>query len=314
MEISNLTADEYGKIVLDRRVFFNDPTFCELNKDKVDKVHYLIISKGDSARFGIILGQAGTEMRCPFSAPYSYPVEIKNHSKVEDVDEALNALEEYCKAQGAESLRFIFPPLFYDEHLLSAWVNAFYRMGYKVDNVDLSYALDLKNLCEQEDYAQHLPEKGRKALRKAIRSDLYIQHCKTLPELEEAYHIIKANHDAKDRPTRLTFEQLIDTLKLVEYDAFIVKHGDESVAAEFLYCINSKIVQGIYCGVLPDATKYNAMNFLTDYTIHYYYEKGYEILDKATATEDSVPNYGLCNFKESVGCRRSLKYTFSKQL
>ena len=56
------------------------------------------------------------------------------------------------------------------------------------------------------------------------------------------------------------------------------------------------------------------MNLLTWYTIKYYGDKGYKILDKAIATESSLPNLGLCNFKESVGCERSLKYTFRKEI
>lgn len=37
-------------------------------------------------------------------------------------------------------------------------------------------------------------------------------------------------------------------------------------------------------------------------------------LDIGPSTENSIPNYGLCDFKESIGCRRSLKYTMVKEL
>lgn len=311
--VMRVTPQEYEKIVLDRKVFFNEPRFCELNSTKVDSVHYLIVMKNDSARFGIILGQLLGVMKCPFSAPYSYPVEIRKFSKIEDVDCALEVLEEYCKEQKVHVLKFTFPPLFYDEHLLSAWVSSFYRRNYQIDNLDINYALNLKMLCKQDNYIHFIPEKGRKSLKKSQKIGLTIQQCKTDIELREAYQIIKENHEVKNRPVRLTFEQLMDTLNLVGHDVFIVKHENKSIAAEFLYHINERIVQGIYCGVIPNFTNYNGMNFLTDYTIYYYYKKGYEILDKAIATEDTIPNYGLCNFKESVGCMRNLKFSFSKE-
>ena len=86
------------------------------------------------------------------------------------------------------------------------------------------------------------------------------------------------------------------------------------IVAEYLYRINDRIVLGIYTGKHPDYMNCNGMNLLTWHTIQYYGGLGYKILDKAIATEISEPNYGLCNFKESVGCKRSLKYTFVKEL
>ena len=93
-----------------------------------------------------------------------------------------------------------------------------------------------------------------------------------------------------------------------------LKALDIGAGDEVLYRINDSIIQGIYTGTHPDYMNCSGMNLLTWHTIQYYGSKGYKILDKAISTEDSEPNYGLCNFKESVGCERSLKYTFRKEL
>jgi len=37
-------------------------------------------------------------------------------------------------------------------------------------------------------------------------------------------------------------------------------------------------------------------------------------IDIGPSTENSIPNYGLCEFKESIGCDISPKYTFYKYL
>ena len=141
-----------------------------------------------------------------------------------------------------------------------------------------------------------------------------ITRCETLDEYREAYQIVQIGHESKGFPVKLSFEQLYDTLQLVDHDVFIVRKDGKGIVAEFLYVINERIVQGIYTGTHPDYMNCNGMNLLTYYTIQYYGDKGYKILDKAIATEDSVPNYGLCDFKESVGGARSLKYTFVKNL
>lgn len=313
--VKRVSVDNYKALVPDRAVFFNEPDFVELNKSKADEVYYLVFMRENSARFGLIAGRVGNEMRTPFSAPYSYPVAIINESKQETIDLALEIFEEYCVEQGIESIRFIFPPLFYDEHLLSGWVSAFYRSHYEILNIDVNYALDLEKLnVDEETYEQMIPQKGRKGLRRAERSGLEIVRCETDDDYRSAYEVIQIGHESKGFPVKLSYEQLMDTLKLVENDAFIVKKDGVPIVAEVLYKINKRIVQGIYTGSHPAYTSCNGMNFLTFYTIKYYGDQGFQILDKAISTEESQPNYGLCNFKESVGCERSLKYTFRKKL
>lgn len=313
--VRRLSVDEYKTIVPNRAAFFNEPDFVELNKDKVDEVYYMVLMRGNSARFGVIGGRVGTGMRIPFSAPYSYPVAIINEAKQETIDVALEVFEEYCVEEGVERIRFVFPPLFYDEHLLSGWVSAFYRSGYDVQNLDVNYALNLEKLnVDEEIYGQIITQKGRKGLRRANKSGLEIIRCESDEDYKDAYKIIQIGHEHKGFPVKLSYKQLMDTLKVVEHDAFIVKKGSVGIVAEVLYKINDKIVQGIYTGTHPDYMNCNGMNLLTWYTIRFYGNKGYKILDKATSTENSIPNYGLCNFKESVGCERSLKYTFKKEL
>lgn len=313
--VKRVDANEFKVLVPDRRVFFNEPDFAELNKDKVEEVYYLIFMRENSARFGLIAGRAENEMRTPFSAPYSYPVAIINESKQEAIDVALEAFEDYCAEESIGAISFIFPPLFYDEDILSGWISALYRKNYTIRNIDLNYSLDLKKLnVGEESYSSMLPQKGRKGFRKARKSGLEIIKCQLEEEYREAYRIVKMGHEAKGFPVHMSYEQLADTLKLVEHDAFIVRKDGVGIVAEFLYRINHNIIQGIYTGTHPDYKDCNGMNLLTYYTIKYYGDQGYEILDKATTGKDSEPNYGLCNFKESVGCERSLKYSFRKEL
>lgn len=222
--IKRVSAEEYKALVPDRRVFFNEPDFTELNKDKADGIYYLLFMRENSARFGLISGKVGSEMRTPYSAPYSYPVAIINESKQETIDAVLAVYEKYCIEQGAESIRFIFPPLFYDEHLLSGWVSAFYRGGYRVLNLDVNYALNLEKLnVDKESYGQMITQKGRKGLRRAERSGLEIVKCESEEDYKTAYEIIRIGHASKGFPVKMSYKQLMSTLKLVEHDAFMVK-------------------------------------------------------------------------------------------
>ncbi len=313
MDIRRVNKSEYAKVVTNREVFFNEPEFCELNRNKVDDIHYVIFSKNGSDRFGMILGEKDGVMKCPFSAPYSYPVEIRKHSKIQDIDESIDALDVYCHENKIQEIRFVFPPLLYNENLLSGWISGFYRKGYQFRNIDINFSYNLVELCQKNDYAMDLSHDARKALAQARRSNMSIEQCKTEADYKRAYDIVKLNHDSKGRPTWIDFDNLMKTFELVKHDVYIIKHEDIEIASAILYEINDDVVQWIYSGVIPEATKYKSMNFLVDYMIKDYYERGYKYLDSAISTEDSVPNYGLCDFKESTGCKRSLKYSFCKK-
>ena len=311
--VERVTAGEYQIMVPDRKIFFNEPIFTELNKGKIDNVHYLVVRKKGSPRFAVIIGQIDKMAKCPFSAPYSYPVTIREDATVMDYDIALSQIEIYCLNHGMENIRFIFPPFIYDESCLSTWTSSLYRAGYKVFNADINYTLDLRQL-NKKDYEMQISSKGRKHLRKAIKSGIEIIHCDTEELEEEAYQIIVDNHSAKGRPIHLSFGQLQDVFAIVPHDTFLARLGDKGIASMIYYQITESIVQCIYSGYLLEYSNSGVMNYLSWYAIHYYGELGFAYIDRAIATEDSVPNYGLCDFKDSVGGKRSIKYTFGKEL
>lgn len=310
MNAVRVTAEAYSKLVTDCRVFFNQVAFTELNKDKVDEVHYLIIYQGNSARFGLILGQKGNLAKCPFSAPYSYPVEIRAGEKIASYDEALSALEAYCREQGIEEIRITFPPLFYDEHILSSWISAFYRQGYQPTNVDLNYSVCMRE--KKYTTAGYFDKKARSHMRKAQEAGVQVLLCECEEDIRTAYEVVQANHSAKNRPTHLSFEQLQQTFRLVNHWVFLAQLDGKGIAAMIFYQTAADTVQSIYSGYLLEYTNTGAMNLLTDHACQFFSDMGFAYLDRATATEDSIPNYGLCDFKDSVGCKRSLKYSFRK--
>lgn len=310
--IKRVSAAEYKMLVPDRRVFFNEPDFTELNKDKVDDVYYLVFYRENSAKFAFIAGRTENVLKVPFSAPYSYPVVIGSTSHVEAFDEAIKALDNYCDENNVAEIRFTFPPFVYDEDTLSVWTSAMYRAGYLPISIDINYTLDLKAL-NRDDYEMMIPKKGRSHLRKAKASGIQIIRCCTDDEIEQAYKIIVENHNAKDFPTHMSLQQLRDTFALVPHEVFLAILDGKGIASMIYYEITKDIVECIYSGYLLEYSNSGVMNYLSWYAIKYFGDKGYKYIDRATAGKDSIPNYGLCDFKESIGGKRSLKYSFMKE-
>lgn len=309
--VKRVNADEYRSMVTDKRVFFNQPDFTELNKDKVDEVHYLIVIKGRSPRFGLILGIKDKVAKCPFSAPYSYPVVIGSAAHVDAFEEAIKALDCYCIDNEIKEIRFTFPPFVYDEDILSVWTSAMYRDGYELVSIDINYTLDLIAL-NRDDYEMIIPKKGRSHLRKAKASGMQIIQCVEDDDVSEAYDIIVENHDAKGFPTHMSFQQLKDTFAIVPHEVFLARLDGKGIASMIYYEITKDIVECIYSGYLLEYSNSGVMNYLSWYAIKFFGDKGYKYIDRATTGTNSIPNYGLSDFKESIGGKRSLKYAFKK--
>ena len=310
MEIVELTRKEFDLIFRNSGYVFSGSDFNELNKYKVDSLLYLGL-KEKKYRFGVCFGKRENKLFCPFSAPYATFVKIKDKVNVQHIYHAVRSLDEYCKEKKIEYVRFILPPACLEERDIAVFINAFCLYGYEVEQRDLNFHLDMKRVYS-DSYASNLPYNGRKNLKIALKSGLELMLCTNRKQQKEAYNIIKVNRENKNRPLRMEFQQILETMEVVKADIFEVKNADEGIAAAFVFWLNERSVRVIYWGDIPGHSEKKPINFLAYQLIQYYGKQGVEIIDIGISTENSVPNMGLCDFKESIGCDISLSYTVGK--
>lgn len=310
MYIDDVTKEEYAQFI-QHDFIFNSIEFNELNKYKVEELKYLLF-KDNKYRFGLCAGVLEDEVLCPFSAPFASINTVKKSASIISYDDALEALDQFMIEKNYKSIRFILPPLFYAETSLSIFINALYRKVYEIKNIDLNYQFNLKKVCTSA-YLETLPRNGRKNLRIGLDSGLVLKHCETDEEARKAYDIIAENRKSKGYPLHMTFQQVMDTVRIVEHDFFLVMKGDEPIASALIYYIDKNVAQVIYWGDRPGFGECKPINFLAHELIHYYGSRGLDYLDIGPSTEDSIPNYGLCDFKESIGCDVSPKITLIKK-
>lgn len=310
MEIVELTRKEFDGIFQKPDYVFSGSEFNELNRYKVDSLLYLGL-KEKKYCFGVCLGRRGSKLFCPFSAPYSAFVKNKDKVHIQHIYHAVECLDKYCKEKKIEYVRFILPPACFEERDIAVFVNAFCLNGYQVEQRELNFHFDMKKVYS-DNYISYLPYNGRKNLKIALKSGLELKLCTNDQQNEEAYNIIKINRNNKGRPLRMEFHQILETIKEVKADIFQVKNGDEGIAAAFVFWLNERIVRVIYWGDIPGYSEKKPINFLAYELIQYYGQLGVEIIDIGKSTENSVPNIGLCDFKESIGCDISLSYTIGK--
>lgn len=306
MEIQKIDPLGYKNYFSSPYHIFNSVPFSELNKDKCSNLHYLLF-KDTKVRFGIILGEKGECLCSPFSAPFG-GFSLNKNERIEYWEQAVALLKEYGKSLNKQ-IRISLPPTIYSPTIVPKSVSAFIRNGAIIDYMDLNYQFEIDRFV---NYEKFIDRSARKNLRNSQKIDFVFQQLDGNNETDIArvYKVIKQNREERGFPLRMTLQAVQDTVKVIPADFFVLTYNDIDVAAAQIFHVGSDIAQVIYWGDLPKYAGLRVMNYLAYKVFGYYYLKGIKILDIGPSTEDGIPNYGLCEFKENIGCTVSSKYTF----
>ncbi|CAA9200252.1 hypothetical protein FLA105534_03004 [Flavobacterium bizetiae] len=308
MEVIEVESSYYDEAFANPYHIFNAGVFNSINSYKAEKVYYLLF-KDSKIRMGIILGVRAGIAYSPFSAPFGGFQYLNSDIGIDQIDAGLKSLEEWSTSKLIREIKIVLPPLFYNRNFLVKLTNSLYRFGYTEINKDVNYQFLTDKLDEQ--YSSKIWYNARKNLKKSNNSNLEFRKLES-SEGQIAYDIIAQNRSSRGFPLRMTWEQVKETTSVIPADFFVVLKDDQIIASAIVFHVASKIVQVIYWGDLPQFSECKTMNFLSFQIFKYYKENNIEIIDIGPSTENSIPNYGLCEFKESIGCDLSLKSTYLK--
>ena len=305
MQIKNLTPGEFASTFQAAHIF-NTVAFAQLNSDKVERVHYLSFDDPKTC-FGIVLGESNGVLRSPFSAPFGGFLEKGTHG-LERMEKAVDVLADYARERSLKLL-ITLPPLVYDETKMSKWVSVMIRK-MKLRHIDLNYHLDISHVSH---YSSVINSSARNHLNQALRQNycLHKLNSDNRDDVARVYNVISCNHKERGFPLRMTFEQVWQTISnVVSADFFVLEHEGCDVAAAQVFHVAAGIAQVVYWGDIRQYAKLRPMNYLAYSLFGYYADNGLRILDIGPSTENGIPNYGLCEFKESIGCSVTMKYSF----
>lgn len=312
MEIVEVSAKEYGRIVGKDIPIFCRYEFLELNKDKVNKVHYLI-GKDKKNRIALAIGEKNNEWKAPYSAPFANIILLRKDIPMDYIWEFVNKLNQYVKEHEGRVINIYLPAGVYEPQNNVRIMNALLGNGYRIEFQDVNYSFDLKSF-DMEVYKSIMYCNARRNLRIALNSELEFVKCESDEQKEEAYEIIRINRENRGFPLRMTKKQLMDTIKIVEHDFFLVKKDNRTIASAVVYRLTNKVAQVVYWGDISNVKEYKAINFISYKLVEYYKKLDFEILDIGISTDEGKPNYGLCSFKESLGCIPSAKFRVQIEL
>ena len=310
MEILEVTPDHYAQQFAKPHHLFNTAAFNVLNAFKCEEVFYLLF-QDSKIRLGIIFGLRNNILNAPFSAPFGGFENETDDIRLQQIDASLEALEKWAASKRFEGIKMVPAPIFYHPNFGSKLENCLYRAGYDKKNIELNYQFPTSKM--DENYQTQIWYNARKNLKRANLSNLIFRKIST-DEGRKSYDIIAQNRMQRGFPLRMTWEQVSETMRVIDVDFFIVEKELVGIGAAVVFHVSTNIVQIVYWGDLPDFAECKTMNFLSYNIFKYYKDQGIQVVDVGPSTENSIPNYGLCEFKESIGCDMSTKTEFFKKL
>lgn len=310
MEIIEISPKEYNNIFPSPYHIYNSVQFNELNIKKCDTIKYLIL-KDNKIRFGLITGLKKKCLSSPFSAPFGGFSFKDDQVQIQKIEESLDELENYLKKNKISKINITLPPLLYNQSFLSKVINCLSNKGFSNQYIDLNYYFNT-NKFDNNYLNQIVWRNARKNFNIASKNNFEFKKNQDNKSLKLAYEVIKQNRIVRGFPLRMTYEQVLKTTSIIQCDSFLLSLENKLVASAIVFHITKDIVQVIYWGDLPDFYTHKTMNFLSYKIFEYYKKEGIKIVDIGPSTEKGIPNYGLCEFKESIGCDISPKYTFTK--
>ena len=310
MEIVEVTAGQYAEVIYKPTQFFNAAAFNAVNAYKCDNVFYLLF-KDAKIRLGIIFGVRNNILVSPFSAPFGGFETVNDDIRLHQIDQALETLGNWARAKNFDGIKIVPPPFFYHPNFLNKIDNCLHRAGFGKANIELNYQFPTAKF--NENYESMIWYNAKKNLKRGFQAALVFEKLDH-NNGKKAYDVIAQNRAARGFPLRMTWEQVLETTTIMQADFFLVKKDSGPVGAAVVFHVSEKTVQVIYWGDLPQFSEYKTMNFLSYNLFKHYKEGGIEMIDIGPSTENSIPNHGLCEFKESIGCDINIKTEYFKKL
>ncbi len=308
MDLLVTNKDDYFNIIGYPFNKFNSMYFNDLNKVNTEEVYYFLF-KNNKYRLGLIAGVKNKTLSSPFSAPFGGFSFIKSEVKIRFLEEAIALLENWASSNGISKCQFTLPPLFYHDTFIAKEINSLFTRNYVVDKIDLNFHFETADF--NDNYEQNIWHSARKSLNKSKSKNLTFKKCTKKNENKLAYSIIKTNRSKRGFPLRMEYHDINKTDQVIDKDFFLVYTKDSKpIASAIVFHISKNVVQVVYWGDDPDYSHLSVMNFISYNIFQYYSKLGIKYIDIGPSTENSLPNYGLCEFKESIGCKIVPKYTF----
>ncbi len=301
---SEISPAEYSRLFDNFAHAFCKVGFSHLNSDKADNLRFVVSGRpGHSPLAGIIFGVRNGMLLSPFSAPFGgLTFRGSSSPRFSELVSICDSLVSYARHERMP-IRIVPAPPPYSPDTQPKMLKAMLCAGFSISCTDLNFHIPLSE--GMDAYEKSLRRNGRRNLAMARDAGLTMLPC----SIDRAYEVVRANRLHRGWPLHMSLDQVQDTASVITIDPFVVTSplSGADVAAAIVYHVAPGIAQVVYWGDAPGHNQLRPVNFLAAALAAHYHKLDFKLLDIGISTVDGTPNYGLCDFKESVGCQASIK-------
>lgn len=286
---------------------FLTPAFNSLNRNKCDRVRYLLFYKRELLLGGIILGERNYLLESPFSAPYGGFI-FTDSGKTE-VEYVISLFLGFIKKENKEC-RLTFPASISPDNTCvcnNLVCSRLCSQGFRVLYADTDYFIDLDDFSPDANVVRRWRRgKEREYRFRFTRFDVR--------DLEQCYNVIRENHRALGYYLSMSQEAFAATSRIADVHLCWVEVGEVVTAAAIIYATRKQIFQLISWGDLVEYRRGGGiMSFLAMELIFYIRKnvRNIKVLDLGPSSLHGELNQGLANFKKSLGAKKAHKFTLT---
>lgn len=299
-----------NKFLKNKSNYFNSIEYFKNQPGFKNGFYFQLIRKKDNcpiASFSLI--KKKDVFFSPLKGTFGGPNFISGNINYNIIEEFLIKCLGFIDNQNPLNIQIKLPPLFHDVNLISIYLNIFLNNGFKIDNQEINYQILVDNI----DYNKKINSTKKKILNRSLKKNFEFKQM-SQDKLKEAYSIIKKNRENKKYKLSMNFSDLKKIFLLFKnnFKLFGVFSELQLIASAFCIRLDKDIFYIFYWAEDENFTNYSPLVFMSSGIYNYCYENGYKILDLGSASIKGVPNYGLVNYKESLGYSASIKFTLKK--
>ena len=224
----------------------------------------------------------------------------------------LEDIESHLRAEGARRLTISTAPFAHDPQK-SAWLfQNLSERGYSVELSQLNYSVPI----DEVDLVHKMKPNNRKRYRKCEREGFVFEQ-RGDDRVQEVYDVIARNRAHRGYPISMSFDEV---WRMVEtfpgaMTFYVAHHQDTVAAAAVCLRLNPRVLYTLYWGDIPGYERHSPVAFLAAGVYAAAREQGFCLMDTGTVPSiQSGPAAGLIRFKEGLGCKATLKLTYTKAL
>ena len=236
-------------------------------------------------------------------------VEMNENLPQSELDIFIDSINTFAFQHKLQAISIKAYPFCYAEEISARITAAFTHNSYQISQTELNYHLPVT----EEPFTKELHLSARRRLKKCHQQGFVFSE-ELQPNLPEIYWMIQATRERRGFPVTLdyeSFEQLFVRFPEV-YRIFTVKDKYKTIALTITVQINSSILYYFLPADDPDYRSSSPMIMLIEGVYTYCQQQQFRIFDLGIATYKGVPNYGLIRFKQNLGSKSSLKFTFTR--